>query len=989
MSMYSSSLRTFFALTASLLLLTACGGDEKKGQDKGKDYETKTKKDRYGNEYQYVTNDPYDARIYELDNGLKVYLTANKEEPRVQTLIAVRAGSASEQRETTGLAHYLEHMLFKGSKRMGTLNWEKEKPLLDSISALYEKRMHTQDSAQRRKLYQKIDSLSQVAAQYAIPNEYDKIIASLGGEGTNAFTSKDRTVYMNDIPSNEIEKWIRLERERFGTMVLRLFHTELETVFEEFNRGQDNDYRKASKVLDRALYKGHPYQLTTIGKPEHLKNPSMVNVHAFKDKFYAPNNLAICLSGDIDPAETFKTIKEHWGDMEPNKDLAEGRDLGEAKPIKGPVEKTVQGPEAARVYVAYRFPSNDSVQPYVDLLSELLYNGQAGLIDLNLEKQQKVLNANCYSSFYKEYGTLRFFGQARPGQSLEEVRDLLLEQVNKLRKGDYAEWMLEAVIRNKKKEQIQQRSSNQKAFAFVEAFIQEEEWVDQVNYLDRLSGITKEELTAFAREHLDSNYVVVYKRSGEDTSSVKMPKPPITPVNINRGKRSDFWKEIDSMESQPVQPVFVDYDKVIDSKELSSGIKLNYTTNKENELFTLYYLLEMGDDHDKELSLAVEYLDKIGTDKYTSSELEQEFYKLGTSFGVRTRDDHSYIYVNGLPEAFEESVELLEHVIQHAQKDTTAYTKMVNNKLQKRENNKKSKQNNLIGLFNYGLYGPHSNFTDKLSKEKLRSTDPAVLIDKIHHMYDHEHELYYHGQRGMNETASLLEKLHPVKEDLKSIPEKTEYETRDPQGDSVFFVNYDMVQSQVLLVSRGQEQDKELFPYAQMYNNYYGSGLSSVVFQEIRESKGLAYSSSSGFTTPDTGDYHFTYAFLGTQSDKTRDAIDVMKGLLDSMPRSEDQFEASRKNILKSIETNRITGTDVFWNHRSAQKQGFEGDPRKFIYNKVKGMSLDDLNAFFNKHVKNGDYDLLIVTNRENIPPTSLSNYGKVKEIDRETLFGY
>ncbi len=951
--------------------------------------QTQTKTDKYGNKYKMVTNDPYNARIYELDNGLKVYLTVDKEKPRIQTLIAVKAGSASEQRETTGLAHYLEHMLFKGTPNLATKNWEKEKPLLKKISGLYERRKATDDSAKKAQLYKKIDSLSQKAAQYAIPNEYDKIVSSIGANGTNAFTSKDRTVYMNNIPANEVEKWVRLERERFSNMVLRLFHTELETVFEEFNRSQDSDFRRARMAMNKALFQGHPYRFSTIGKPEHLKNPSMENVHAFKNEYYVSNNMAVCLSGDLDPAETFKLIKQHWGDMEPNEALKEDRDHGKAKPIDSTIIKSVQGPEAKRVYVGYRFPSNDTAQLMVTLIDELLHNGQAGLIDLNLEKQQKILNGGCYSNFNREYGQLRFYGQARKDQSLEKVKNLLMDQVEKLKKGSFPDWMLEAVIRNKKKERIENRSSNWKAFAFVDAFINDKPWIEKINYTEELSRINKDEVVSFAKQHLNENRVIVYKRHGKDTSSVSMPKPPITSVSINRDVKSEFHKKLDSMKTNRIEPQFLDYDERISTKTLAKDIRLNYIENKENDLFKLYYIADMGSKHDQKLSLAVNYLEKIGTNKYSPEALEQEFYKLASDFRVSTGGERSYLVVEGLKENFEATVDLLEHILAKPKADTAAYRKMVADKIQKRKNRKKSKRWNRRGLISYANYGPNSHFTNKIPSDSLRNIDPERLVEKVRNLYNHKHYILYYGTHEANRVQDILALKHNLPNKLKPIPPKKEYQKRKTTGDSVFLADYDMVQAQAYLASRDQTHDTALFPYAKMYNQYYGSGLSSILFQEIRESKGLAYSVFSFYSTPDTGDYHMNQAFFGTQTDKLETATDEITKLLKNMPEAEKQFETSKTNILKNIETNRTTGASIFFSYLNDRKKGFKQDKDKFIYNRVKKMTFKDLEEFFQNHIKGSNYNLMIMTDLNNLDKQMISQYGTTKTLTKDVLFGY
>ena len=169
--------------------------------------------------------------------------------------------------------------------------------LKQKISDLYEKHKNESDPAKKKEIYKEIDKISGDAAKYVAANELDKMVTSLGATGTNAFTSTERTVYINTIPSNELEKWLQLETERFNELVLRLFHTEIEAVYEEFNMSQDNDFRTEYYASLEEMFKKHPYGTqTTIGTAEHLKNPSLVNIHNYFDKYYVPNNMAIILA---------------------------------------------------------------------------------------------------------------------------------------------------------------------------------------------------------------------------------------------------------------------------------------------------------------------------------------------------------------------------------------------------------------------------------------------------------------------------------------------------------------------------------------------------------------------------------------------------------------------------------------------------------------------------------------------------------------------
>ena len=303
-----------------------------------------------------IAGDPLDSRICTLDNGLKVFMTVNKETPRIQTYIAVRAGGKNDPSETTGLAHYLEHLMFKGTSSFGTQDYAAEKPLLDQIETLYEQYRTLTDPDERKALYQKIDSISFVASGYSIPNEYDKMMAMIGARGTNAWTSVEETVYTEDLPSNQVENWARIQSDRFKDMVIRGFHTELEAVYEEFNMGLTSDTEKLYDALLAGLYPHHPYGTqTVIGKQDHLKNPSITNIKRQFNTYYRPNNVAICLSGDFDPDKVLAIIKKYFGDWEANPELPEFKFQPE-EPITTPVVKEVFGQQAEMLALGWRYP---------------------------------------------------------------------------------------------------------------------------------------------------------------------------------------------------------------------------------------------------------------------------------------------------------------------------------------------------------------------------------------------------------------------------------------------------------------------------------------------------------------------------------------------------------------------------------------------------------------------------------------------------------
>src|SRR3712207_4147316 len=518
-------------------------------------------------DYETVPNDPLKARIYTLDNGLKVYLTVNKETPRIQTYIAVRVGGKNDPAETTGLAHYFEHLMFKGTRQFGTQNYEAEKPLLDEIERQFEIYRKTKDEAERKAIYRVIDSLSYEASKYAIPNEYDKLMTAIGSTGTNAYTWYDQTVYQEDIPSNQVENWAKIQADRFGNNVIRGFHTELETVYEEKNMSLTRDMSKVQEAIFSSLFPKHPYGTQTVlGTQDDLKNPSITNIKNYYKQWYVPNNMAICMSGDLDPEATIAIIDKYFGEMKPNPELPV-LNLPKEESINEPVVREVMGPDAEMVSLAWRFPGvSDKEYETMQVISRVLYNGKAGLIDLDLNQQQKVLTGYGYLMGLSDCSALILGGRPKQGQTLEEVRDLMLKEIEKLRMGDFDEKMLEANINNLKLYELQRMENNDgRADMFVRSFINGTSWSDEVTALDRMAKLTKTDIVDFAGKYLkDTNYAVVYKKQGKDPNEKKMSKPEITPIVANRDTASAFLKEIQESKAKPIEPVFLDFEKDMD-----------------------------------------------------------------------------------------------------------------------------------------------------------------------------------------------------------------------------------------------------------------------------------------------------------------------------------------------------------------------------------------------------------------------------------------
>lgn len=941
--------------------------------------------------YDTIPGDPLNARIYTLPNGLKVYLSTYKADPRFQSMIGVKAGSKNDPPAHTGLAHYLEHMLFKGTDQYGTLDYGREKPLLDTIESLYEQYGALKDSVQRAKLYRQIDSISGEAAKWAIPNEFDKMMASLGVSGTNAYTSVEQTVYINNVPANRADAFFQVEAERFRNPVFRIFHTELEAVYEEKNRSLDNDGSKVFENLYAGLFPTHQYGTqTTIGTVEHLKSPSLKEIRKYFNAYYLPNNMVIALSGDFNPDTMIRYIDRGFGQMKSAEVPA--FKISKEKLIKVPVVKEVYGPDAESVTIGFRFQGASS--PDADMLTivdYILSNGQAGLLDLNLIKQQKVLSAYSSTNIMKDYSVHLLGGKPREGQSMDEVRKLILDQIMEIKLGNFPEWILPAIVTNLRLEEQKSFESNSRRASFMlDAELDGVAYKDAVGRIDRLSRINKTQVIEFVRTWYGDNYVVVYKRNGIDENVVKVTKPPITPVVTNREMQSAFVKRILSLPSTSIQPEFVDFNSAITTGKTGKGIPVFMVQNRENSLFRLNVVFDHGAAHDKRWPVILQYLNFLGNDKYSASQLQEEFYKLGCSFSAFAGEDEMTITLSGLQEQFIPALILLEGLMAGARPDDKALQNLIDDILKRRSDSKLNKNEVLSRLNSYAKYGEQSPSTWIMSEAELKALAAKDLTVMLRNLNGYVHRVDYYGPADSQTLLSAIEKFHKVPRGLQKALAVSPFTEQSTDDGKVFFSNYSMKQAEINFIARGGSFNPELQAAVYLYNRYFGGGMSSLVFQTLRESKALAYSVNSRYSAPSRTDRsYYNTAYIGTQADKLGEALAGMNELLQDMPVSESTFRNAKEGAIQGMQAERILRMDIINLYHSNRKLNIDHDIRKDIYSKLQTMELSEVVRFQNDYIKGKKYRLAVIGDREKINFENLGKMGPVEEVPTEKLFGY
>ncbi len=990
-SNFNGRIRTVTMVMLTAFLLSSCS-DNTPADDASQTTDAQSNSSSGASAYVRLNpphpSDLMDTHIYQLSNGLQVFLTENHQEPRFYAEIVVKAGSKHDPADATGLAHYLEHLLFKGNQQMGTLDYASEKPYLDQIEALYERHFAETDDAVRAEIYAEINRVAQLAAQYAVPNEIDKLYNSMGGSGLNAHTWHEETVYKVGLPSNRLQHWAEIESSRFIDPVFRIFHTELETVYEELNRSLDDKNRISYYALSEQLYKNHPYgQQPTIGVPEHLKNPSLVYIREYFDTYYVPNNMAIFISGDIDIEETIELISEKFSAWE-RKPVPSVGPWPEPD-INGVERRTVAYRGEEEVQIAFRTVPNDHPdKEALMLLDMILDNRTAGLINLNLNQSQRVQAAGSSPEFHNDYGSQRLWGIAKQGQTLEEVEDLLLQQIELIKRGEFEDWIIPAIVNDfKKGQKFALESNTARVSAMRSAFLAEVDWAYHVSEIQRLEAVTKSQIVNVANKYFHQSYVAVH-RINEQQQIPVVQKPQIDPVVIDPSRQSQFAAHIQSLPYEEIEPVYVEPGKDYQVVEYAPGATLYYAPNPLNDLFSFSISMETGTEDNDQLTLATALLDKSGAGDLTAEELQKEWYRLGSEMGVGAGANESAVSISGLDEQFADSLALMLNVIRNPVVDEATLAELKGIILKSREDQKQDPRAISQALYLYNRYGDDSPLLRSLSSDEIMAANVEELQALTRDLLSYKQTLSYTGSLPLNELLTILRENYPIDGELRDTPPYVFRTARNIDQSEILVVNRETAQAQVRIEFPDGVYDENLVVPASIYNTYFGTSMSSVVFQELREARALAYSASAQYSQGSRLEAeNMVVGAIGSQNDKTVEATTAFIDLFDNMPRSIERFEEARNSLINRYRTSTIGFRQITPTVRSWERQGIQGDPRAQRFAQLQSSTVEDLLSFQQERIAGKPKLISIVGDMSRIDAEALSELGTVTELTVDDLF--
>ena len=944
--------------------------------------------------YRTVEGDPLQTRIYTLDNGLTVYLTKNAEKPEIQTFIAVRAGAQNDPLESTGLAHYQEHIMFKGTKSYGTTDYEKELPNLNAIDSLYEVYGATTDPEARKAIYHLIDSFSYENSKIAVANEFDKLMGAIGATGVNAFTSNEMTCYHEIIPAGELTRWAMIESDRFQNLVVRGFHTELETVYEEFNMYSTMDEDKVFLAVNQLLFPDIPYrQHSVIGTPEDLKNPSLKNIKQFYQTYYRPNNVAVCLSGDFDYDHAISVIDRYFGSWEAQE--VPPFEQPEQADLTAPKDTIVYGKESPELWLAWKLP-NVRHEDYnaLDMLSAVMKNGKCGLLDLDIEQKQALLSVQDYLESGNDFSTYYLIGTPKENQSLEDVRRLLLAEMEKLKKGEFSEDLLKAIIRNEKRnELIGQQNNINRINTILKSFIYGIPYENMVDRLNRLDALTKDDIVRIANTYFGDNYVCVHKlQSDKDVNPVKVDKPEITPIETNRDARSQFCTDLMAMKSEPLKPQFLDFEKDLSVSTLDNGVELLYRQNKENELAQLNFVIGRGMDQDAKLTFAGNMLDYLGTAELTAEQYKTQLYNLAAEAWAYIGQNETETGVYGLQETLAEALKLLEDQLLTANPDEAVLKELINDNIKSHNDAKNDQRACFRYLMNYGIDGAEAVQQRTMTPEQMKQLNAEAVLENLRAILPAIERVEYFGPLSEKEVKQMLsESRLMAKADASQRSAAKRIESQQVNKNEVWIAPYNA--NNIYLAGYanwGEVYSPKDEALIRLFNEYFDGSMGSIVFQEMREARALCYASGANYATPYfQGEKNYFFTYILSQNDKLQECMDTFDSICNVLPQSQAAFDNAKTSLLKQIEQRRYVRMAPITYFVRYRDLGWDHDWWEDIYREVKNLTLDDIVAFQQEHIANHTYRYLILGNEQELDMTYLQTRGEIKKLTLEDIFVY
>ena len=932
---------------------------------------------------------PLSVKEYILSNGLTVWLNEDNSQPKVIGSIIVKAGA--KESPNTGVAHYFEHIMFKGTDKIGTINYAEEKVWLDSISSKYDKLAETVDKAERLDIQKEINELSIQAANYVIPNEFNRLISQYGGTGLNAGTAWDYTMYFNTFSPQYIAQWSEINSERLINPVFRMFQSELETVYEEKNMYADMLGSQAAEKIIGEFFKPHPYQYPIIGSTDNLKNPKLSEMEEFFNTYYVAGNMGLVLSGHFNTDEVLPILEKTFGKIK--RGSVPEKEIEMPAPINGKVDLKAKIPipfVRANVLLWRGVPSNHPDEVALNLAMSLLSNeNKTGLLD-KVTIDGKLMMGAGFSLSMNDAGAIALLAIPNiPFQTYRSAQKLLFGAVEKVKSGDFTDEMFQSLkLEQQRNYLLALESLDKRNQKMIEVFAMGISWHEYLEQAKKIGIITKQDVVDVANKYLTDNYFDVKKKTGKYPNA-KIDKPPFKAIEAtNKEEASDYSKWLETIESADFTPRYLNFEEDAKPIEIENNqlVRLYHTPNEINDVFNLTIKFEIGNKELSTLPSLASYLNYIGTNKYTVEEFNRKLQLLGSTLNFKTSTSQFSVEVSGFDNAFEATFDLVTHFLTNLKADKTKLKKVIKERSLEDKAIRKSSDELSKAMAEKVKYGNSSKYLTRLSLKELKKVSAQQLISDLQRVLSTETNFHYSGTLPKTAVLDVIRKYFPVNEVHVASVNPTFRDGLTYSEAKVFFFNdpkatQSIVQAYMPGPKRSAVNGKFI---SQLFNTYFGSGMGSLMFQEIREFRSLAYRASSTMENPPiklTDKAMLLNMLLSTQADKTTDALEALQSLIVDMPLSKKRLEAAKEDLINQAQSAYPDFREKSQQIASYVQVGYSQDPNELLVEEVSSITLSDLERFYKKHIQGQPIVYVVIGNKKKIDMNQLQQLGRFEEM--------
>lgn len=934
-------------------------------------------------------------KAFKLKNGLTVYIWEDNTKPDVFGMVGIRTGAANDPEQYTGLAHYLEHVMFKGTQKIGALDWEKEAPLYEQIIAKYDEMADATDPTQKAALSKEINELTIEAAKYSSTSEVWNLLEGMGGKEVNAATGMDLTFYHNSFPAYQINKWLEISSQRFINPVFRSFQPELETVYEEYNRSKDNIARTRSEFIDSKAYEGHPYSRSVIGLGEHLKNPRLSQLIKFYEDWYTANNMVLIIAGNISADKIKGRIASTFGKL-PQKENPARKQYGDLS-IKGRKQYSAKiGNYPSSCLVFNGVPSGHEDEIPLQIALDLLSNnsGTGALDKLSIDGELTFASARLESQ--REVGRIKvdfmplYDNAQRRYESNKSAEKKVTKAIQQIANGEVEDWMVDAIKLNMCRiYDLSMESNESKAESLLEVFINETDLGHLLNYKEEVMNVSIDDIKRVAKTYLNNDCIALYIEQGKANKGEKIEKPGYASIESPVGQQSLYAQQFKTMPIGHVEENFMDFNEV-QIKNINERSKLLYAQNNENEVFTLTLRYGVGAKEFPQLEVAATLMNNAGImGLCDAQELKKEMGNLNVTCNVSASDDYLFVTMQGYESNLVEACQLLSRQIFMPKLDDKQLNRIKGNILGSRQQRKDDVQTLASALNQYLRYGDQSAYITELTDKEVYELQISSLTGDINRAANYEAEIFYTGALPFENVYDILSSNLPLVANEKPSVSPSVKPINEVKENTVYFLpNSDAEQAQIFFFMPTLEYNKENDVLIDAFYQYFSGSFNGLVLNELREKRSMVYTAYGAVAKPVLPENPcYFVGQIGTQNDKANEALALYMDLIRNMPEYPERID----NVKSFLKQEALTTHPEFRNKAQTfeyyKRMGYNQDPAIENIPKIENLSFEELLAFYNENIKNQPIAIGIMGNPKIINQEELKKFGKVVRLNEKRLF--